>query len=118
MGNICQTSVAETERNREVNTDMNSKRNQPEQFSPEESQPVEESSEQDEVKQDVSFISQNEVQRREKKKLAQIDAIGEQEVIYENVTKKEKKKSPFDYQVILNGLLSHFVFAQLQEDDQ
>lgn len=45
--------------------------------------------------------------------MAKIAAVGETEEILENVTKQEKQKSPFDYQLILNALGSHFLFNQI-----
>ena len=42
--------------------------------------------------------------------MAKIEAIGDAEEIFENVKKKEKNKSPFDYQLILNALGQHSLF--------
>lgn len=42
--------------------------------------------------------------------MAKIAAVGETEEILENVRKQDKTKSPFDYQLILNALGSHFLF--------
>ncbi|CAD8067231.1 unnamed protein product [Paramecium primaurelia] len=44
-----------------------------------------------------------ELKRRENKKMAQIAAVIDQEVIYENIQKQDKVKSPFDYQLLLNA---------------
>ncbi|CAD8173176.1 unnamed protein product [Paramecium octaurelia] len=59
-----------------------------------------------------------ELKRRENKKMAQIAAVIDQEVIYENIQKQDKVKSPFDYQLLLNAFSNSFIFAQLQGDDK
>jgi cGMP-dependent protein kinase len=45
--------------------------------------------------------------------MAKIAAVGDSEEIFENIVKKEKNKSPFDYQLILNALGTHFLFNQI-----
>jgi cGMP-dependent protein kinase len=42
--------------------------------------------------------------------MAKIAAVGDNEEILENINKKEKNKSPFDYQLILNALSTNFLF--------
>lgn len=58
------------------------------------------------------------MKRVEKKKLGKIAAVGDTEEVFENIVKKEKKKSPFDYQLILNAFTKHFIFNQIQAADQ
>lgn len=53
------------------------------------------------------------MKRAEKKKVGKIAAIGDTEEVFENIIKKEKVKSPFDYQLILNAFNSHFIFNQI-----
>ena len=61
------------------------------------------------------FISQSiQLKKRDdKKKMAKIAAVGDNEEIFENIVKKEKQKSPFDYQLILNALANNFLFNQI-----
>ncbi|CAD8081044.1 unnamed protein product [Paramecium sonneborni] len=59
-----------------------------------------------------------ELKRRENKKMAQIAAVIDQEVIYENIQKQDKGKNPLDYQLLLNAFSNSFIFAQLQNDDK
>lgn len=49
--------------------------------------------------------------RKDNKKLAKIEAVSDLEVIYENVTKQDKQKSPFDYQLLLNTFGNNNLFA-------
>lgn len=50
-----------------------------------------------------STILMIKLKRKENKKLAKIEAVNDQEVIYENVHKENKIKNPFDYQLLLNA---------------
>ncbi|CAK55705.1 unnamed protein product (macronuclear) [Paramecium tetraurelia] len=61
---------------------------------------------------------ENEPKRKEQKKMAKIAAVIDQEVIYENVQKQEKLKSPFDYQLLLNVFANSFIFGQMQPEDK
>ncbi|KAM3131653.1 hypothetical protein pb186bvf_016184 [Paramecium bursaria] len=63
-------------------------------------------------------IIQVEPKRADKKKMAKIDARGDDNEIYENITKSDKKKNPFDYQLILNAFLTNSLFSSLQQADQ
>ncbi|KAM3137532.1 hypothetical protein pb186bvf_010322 [Paramecium bursaria] len=61
---------------------------------------------------------QDEPKRQNQKKMAKVAPIIDQQVIYENVTKKEQEKTMFDYQLILNAFNNNFLFAQLQREDK
>jgi cGMP-dependent protein kinase len=60
----------------------------------------------------------NELKRNDKKKLGKIAAVGDAAEVFENIVKKEKVKSPFDYQLILNAFNQHFIFNQIQPVDK
>lgn len=58
------------------------------------------------------------MKRNDKKKLGKIAALGDTEEVFENIQKKDKEKSPFDYQLILNAFSNHFIFNQIQASDK
>ncbi|CAD8178751.1 unnamed protein product [Paramecium octaurelia] len=57
-----------------------------------------------------------EPRRGERKRQAKIEVVEEQ--THENVSKQQKEKSPFDFQMILNAFGNHFMFAQLDNHDK
>lgn len=48
--------------------------------------------------------------KKENRKRAKIAVVGDDEEIFENITKQNKIKSPFDYQLILNAFNTQSIF--------
>ncbi|CAK84769.1 unnamed protein product (macronuclear) [Paramecium tetraurelia] len=59
-----------------------------------------------------------ELKRNDKKKLVKVEARQDQEEIVENIQKSNKKKSPFDYQLILNSFTTNSLFQSLSQQEQ
>lgn len=53
------------------------------------------------------------LKRGDRKKQAKINAVSDTVEIFENILKVEKRKSPFDYQLILNAFNDHFIFKSV-----
>lgn len=53
------------------------------------------------------------LKRGDRKKQAKINAVSDTVEIFENIKKLDKKKSPFDYQLILNAFNEHFIFKSV-----
>ncbi|CAD8046100.1 unnamed protein product [Paramecium primaurelia] len=118
MGNICRQNPINDKNDLEVTSSQPPPIQQMPPSKPEEvkTQAVEK---QEEPAQSIDQAKQeNEPKRKEQKKMAKIAAVIDQEVIYENVQKQEKVKSPFDYQLLLNAFGNSFIFGQLQPEDK
>ncbi|CAD8190962.1 unnamed protein product [Paramecium octaurelia] len=59
-----------------------------------------------------------ELKRNDRKKLVKVEARQDQEEIVENIQKSNKKKSPFDYQLILNSFTTNSLFQSLSQQEQ
>ncbi|CAD8125704.1 unnamed protein product [Paramecium sonneborni] len=59
-----------------------------------------------------------ELKRNDRKKLVKVEARQDQEEIVENIQKSNKKKSPFDYQLILNAFTTNSLFQSLSQQEQ
>ncbi|CAD8186439.1 unnamed protein product [Paramecium pentaurelia] len=62
-------------------------------------------------------LQQIELKRGDRKKQAKINAVSDTVEIFENILKVEKRKSPFDYQLMLNAFNDHFIFKSVPQSD-
>ncbi|CAD8110983.1 unnamed protein product [Paramecium sonneborni] len=62
-------------------------------------------------------LQQIELKRGDRKKQAKINAVSDTVEIFENIQKVEKRKSPFDYQLMLNAFNDHFIFKSVPQSD-
>nr|CAH69748.1 cGMP-dependent protein kinase 13-3 [Paramecium tetraurelia] len=67
--------------------------------------------------QQVQEVQQIELKRGDKKKQAKINAVSDTVEIFENIKKLDKRKSPFDYQLMLNAFNEHFIFKSVPQSD-
>ncbi|CAD8112930.1 unnamed protein product [Paramecium sonneborni] len=127
MGNICKPQIQPIKENEDfskiaqVEEQRKWQNNEKEHNNDQKQELIEDDRKQYINKQDGQIVINENKQEQiqcENKMIKQVEAVFDQEVIQENIQKQNKRKSPFDYQLLFNVIGNSFIFGHLEDNQQ